>query len=284
MASPATAYLDESGRPRLRESVTGFLDVLGFSNSVLSAAEEGQSQQCLDRVATALDDSRAAVRNSIPLPPNAESGGWAIKVFSDNLLIGNPCDQPGNTATATMFVLRCVQHYQLQMSLGGFFVRGGLTIGPLCVTDDIIFGKALIESYQLESKSAIVPRVVLTEPVFAAAMSHIRSDAGGSSQGDRELLCRDIDGWWFVNYLHAAVGPQGVDWKKVELHKASVMESLSRSARHDVLPKFGWVSRYHNIFCYWHRDDPGYSDQFRIKRVDEESAIERLSSSSLSSG
>ena len=32
-------YLDELGQPRLRESITAFLDLLGFSHSVVSAAE-----------------------------------------------------------------------------------------------------------------------------------------------------------------------------------------------------------------------------------------------------
>jgi hypothetical protein len=161
------------------------------------------------------------------------------------------------------------------MVLGGFFVRGALSLGPLCVTDDIIFGTALIESYQLESKASIVPRVVLTEPVMKLVAEHFHS-GGSSTKLDGELVCHDIDGWWFVNYLQAAIEPGGINWRKVEQHKTSVMASLARSARHDILPKFGWVSRYHNVFCHWHRNSPGYSDDFRIKRVDEESAIQRL--------
>jgi hypothetical protein len=276
MASPTTAYLDDFGRPRLRESITAFLDVLGFSHTVVTAAEAGQSQQCLDSIVRALNDARTLVRGSLLKQQLADSQRWAIKFFSDNLLVGCPCDEPENAATAAMFVLRCVQRYQLQMALSGFFVRGAVTLGPLCVTDEIIFGTGLIESYQLEAKAAIVPRVVLTEPVMKAATERIRSAESQSSSNDNDLLCRDIDGWWFVNYLQAAVEPAGLNWRQIDQHKSAVLASLSRSPRHEILPKFGWVSRYHNVFGHWHRDAPDYSEQFRIKRVDEESAIERL--------
>ena len=86
-----------------------------------------------------------------------------------------------------------------------------------------------------------------------------------------------MDGWWFVNYLDAAQDSRGVQWDLIEQHKTSILESLSHTTRHDVLPKYGWACRYHNVFCHWHRDDPGYSDRYRISRVDEHSTIYRLS-------
>ena len=154
--------------------------------------------------------------------------------------------------------------YQLQNGgVNGYFTRGALAIGPLCITDDIIYGTSLIESYQLESKAAIVPRVIVTEPIHRFVTEHIQSADKPTANDANDLLCHDIDGWWFVNYLNAAEEPSGVNWQLIEQHKASVMASLARSPRHDILPKFGWVSRYHNVFCHWHRNVPGYSDEFR---------------------
>jgi hypothetical protein len=280
MPPPTTAYLDEIGRPRLRESITAFLDVLGFSHTVVTAADTGQSQSCLDSIVSALNDARTFVRSSMS-EDELDPTRWALKFFSDNLVVGYPCDLPTSRATGALFVLRCVQRYQLQMALSGFFARGAITLGPLCITDEIIFGSALIESYQLEAKASIVPRVIVTNPVLKAVVEHIRSADCQHMPDESDLLCRDIDGWWFVNYLQAALEPTGINWKQIDQHRASVLTTLAHSPRHDILPKFGWVSRYHNVFCHWHRHTPGYSDQYRIKRVDEESAIERLSNASL---
>jgi hypothetical protein len=162
------------------------------------------------------------------------------------------------------------------MALNGFFLRGALTQGQVCLTDDIIFGSALLECYELESNASIVPRVILAEPLRELLATALKKGAVPNSADPNSAICHDIDGWWFVSYLEAAATGEGVDWELIERHKQAVLQSLAGITRHDVLPKYGWASRYHNMFCHWHRDAPGYSDRFRIERVDESSTICRL--------
>lgn len=270
--SSVPPYVDSQGKPRLRNSVTGFVDVLGFSHFATAARTIEESQRVLDRVSAAISDSRAFVRNTFASQPLADPGHWALKFFSDNLVFAFPADGDATgQQQAAQFAIHCVQRYQLHMALSGFFVRGAMSLGPICLTDEIIFGSSLIESYVLESKTSIVPRVILTQPLqeLLARKSEAEHETGDS-------ICRDIDGWWFVNYLQAAAGPSGIDWTLVERHKVSVMESLTKTTEHDVLPKFGWSCRYHNVFCHWHRDDPGFHERYRIDRVDEQSTIHLL--------
>jgi hypothetical protein len=284
MPSSTTAYLDETGHPRLRQSIVAFIDILGFSQMSTSSAAVADLQRILDKIAAAIDDSRDFVRETIPDGDRAVGNRWVTKFFSDNLAFGYPTgDDPADQASNAWFIIRCAQRYQLKMTLNGFFVRGALTHGPVCLTDEIIFGTALIECYQLESKASIVPRIVLAEPLQQMLMSSYRSSAKEHrlEAGEEQAICRDVDGWWFINYLEAAQDERGVQWELIEQHKTSILESLSHTTRHDVLPKYGWACRYHNVFCHWHRDDPGYSDQFRISRVDEQSTIYRLRDSNV---
>jgi hypothetical protein len=261
---------------RLRKSIVGFLDLLGFSQAVMSATPEG-SQVLLDKICHAIDDSRSYVRQVLIDHLPSTSSDWTVKFFSDNLVLGYACDTPAvDASTAAHFVIRCVQRYQLRMVVNGLFLRGGLTLGPLCLTDEIIFGKALIESYQLEEKFAVVPRVVLSESLSQIVVQSLQSPNDETKASARDALCRDIDGWWFVNYLQAAEDGGRLDWDLIERHKHSVLQSLSSTNRHDVLPKYGWVCRYHNMFCHWHQNDPGYSAGYRIERDDEQSVIRRL--------
>jgi hypothetical protein len=277
MSELPTAYLDDAGRPRVRMSLVGFFDILGFSHVSTSCATTEQSQRVLDKIAAAIDDSREFVRQAFADDQSARANRWALKFFSDNLALGYPLDEKkGDYASSDWFIIRCTQRYQMGMAMNGFFVRGALTRGPICLTDEIIFGSALVECYQLESKASIVPRVVLAEPMHQEIMKLFRSESGRMPSDVREAICRDVDGWWFVNYLQAAQGSRGVEWELIERHKASILESLSQATRHDVLPKFGWACRYHNVFCHWHRDDPGYMDRYRIDRADEQSTIFRL--------
>jgi hypothetical protein len=281
MTDSPTAYLNNTGRPRLRQSIVAFIDILGFSQSSTSCTSLEDAQRLLDKIATAIDDSRSFVRDSIPDGDGSPGSRWATKFFSDNLAFGYPCDdEADDDASATWFIIRCAQRYQLKMTMNGFFVRGALTHGPICLTDEIIFGSALIECYQLESKASIVPRIVLAEPLQQMAMRSYRAIAHRSDSSIEQAICRDVDGWWFVNYLEAAQDARGVNWDLIEQHKTSILDSLSHTTRHDVLPKYGWACRYHNVFCHWHRDDPGYDDRYRISRVDEHSTIHRLSDTS----
>jgi hypothetical protein len=236
-----------------------------------------RSQELLDKICHAIHDSRSYVREVLADDLPSSRDDWSVKFFSDNLVLGYACDTPAvDVATAALFVIRCVQRYQLRMVINGLFLRGGLTIGPLCLTDEIIFGKALIESYHLEEATAVVPRVVLSESLSQMAVEAFQTGTWSAAITAGGALCRDIDGWWFVNYLQAAIENQKVDWGLVQQHKQSVLESLSSTNRHDVLPKFGWACRYHNMFCHWHQDDRGYSAEYRIDRDDEQSMIRRL--------
>lgn len=273
MSSP---YIDDSQRPRLRPSIAAFLDVLGFSHYSTVSATLEESQQLLDQIHSAIRDSRAFARQFFEDQAFADPSYWALKFFSDNLVIGFPADEEVVDQTqAALFAVRCMQRYQFYMATTGFFVRGAASIGPLCLTDEIIFGSALVECYRLESKASIVPRIVLTQTLTDLVMDAFKNEELDPRETG-QLICRDVDSWWFVNYLHATVTPQGVDWKLVEKHKASVIAYLAKTKTHDVLPKFGWACRYHNVFCHWHRNDPNYSDAYRIDRSDENSTIDLL--------
>jgi hypothetical protein len=251
---------------------------LGFSEASTSSAASTDSQHVLDKIVAAIKDSRDFARQSFPSSNIANAGNWAIKFFSDNLAFGYPFDSNIADPSATAwFIIRCAQRYQFRMAINGYFVRGALTHGPICLTDEIIFGRALVECYQLESKASIVPRVILAEPLQQLILTSGLSDTGQSLPDARAAICRDVDGWWFLNYLDAACQESEINWELVEHHKESILKSLSLTTRHDVLPKFGWACRYHNVFCHWHRDAPGYLDRYRIARADEHSTIFRLS-------
>jgi hypothetical protein len=258
-------------------SIVAFLDILGFSQAIRATTDQEGAQRLVDRILAAIADSRQYVRRTLAKEFATNPDCWALKFFSDNLVVGYPFEGAGiSPASAAWFIIRCAQRYQLRMVLNGFFLRGGLTQGPICLTDDIIFGSALLECYELESKASIVPRAILAESLQALLARSIRERAERIPADAANSICRDVDGWWFVSYLEAAAGDQGVDWDLVEGHKRSILQSLSGATRHDVLPKYGWACRYHNMFCHWHRDSAGYSDRFRVERVDESSAIRRL--------
>lgn len=278
MTITKSPYQDETGCPRLRPSIAGFVDMLGFSSMSVSTGDAAESQRLLERITTAVDDARAIVREYLSTAgASTAHAGWAVKYFSDNLVLGCPTEPDGaDLPRIAAFVIRCAQRYQLQMTKSGFFIRGALTHGLICLTDEIIFGPTLIESYSLEAKTAIVPRLLVSKALQDAVEALCRSTSNDSVDGVDELICQDVDGWWFVNYLQAAVVDGVVDWSSIAQHKEAILASLASTTRQEVLPKFGWACRYHNVFCHWHHADSNYRDEYRIDRIDEQSTIRRL--------
>ena len=123
-----SAYCDDSGRPRLRESVTAYIDLLGFSHNIMVAQSREQSQQTLEKIVDAIKDSRSFVQRAFTSEELFDRSRSATKFFSDNLVFGVPCDADFDDRTsATMVVIRCAQAYQLRMALHGLFARGALT-------------------------------------------------------------------------------------------------------------------------------------------------------------
>src|SRR5262245_552535 len=113
MAETTAAYLDHAGRPRLRQSIVSFIDVLGFSQLSTSCTSMEDSQQLLDKIAAAIDDSRSFVRQAIPDKDLAAGDRWATKFFSDNLAFGFPFnDAVLDRESTAWFIIRCAQRYQ----------------------------------------------------------------------------------------------------------------------------------------------------------------------------
>ena len=107
MPESPTAYLDQAGRPRLRQSIVAFIDILGFSQSSTSCTSMEEAQRLLDKIAAAIDDSRSFVREPITDRESAVGSRWATKFFSDNLAFGYPFDEEaGNHASTAWFIIR----------------------------------------------------------------------------------------------------------------------------------------------------------------------------------
>ena len=130
----------------------------------------------------------------------------------------------------------------------GYALRGGITLGEIHLSRNLMFGPGLIEAYQLEDRSAIDPRIVLSEE----AAETVRQ---GSVDEVDELgwsLLEDQDEHLVVDYLASSIvsyrfesGRDGLEW-----HRDLI---IKRRAQHEkaipVWSKWNWVAQYHNAVC-----------------------------------
>lgn len=145
--------------------VVAFIDVLGWSRAVEASDGDPALRVRMLNAAWAL---AARVQNYVEDDTPDHPSRDEYSQFSDSFVVSFRYDGP----TDLLRLVRLVSEFQSTMLLAGFVLRGGITVGPLFHTREIVFGRAMNRAYELESKLAVAARVVvdpsLTEPLMTA--------------------------------------------------------------------------------------------------------------------
>ena len=252
MTESRNPYIDINGTPKLRRSVVGFIDILGYMDLVKSAKSREDSQDILDRVHLALKRSREHVdpnQSEDALLRLRDKDFSAFRAFTDNIVIGHPIHDDGEIELGSVF--NELSYFQMLMTMEGFFVRGAIAIGDLYMDDIAVFGEGLIEAYEAETTLARDPRIVLAPSAQTAVNRHLEYYSRGSHAPQNRDLLRDSDGQYFVNYLDTLIPENGYFYEKeLSAHKARIEEKLALlRSRPPVWAKYLWAANYHNYWC-----------------------------------
>ncbi|WP_255449625.1 hypothetical protein [Bacillus sp. BPN334] len=147
---------------------------------------------------------------------------------------------------------------QFSLVLDGFFIRGGVSVGPHFMDEETVFGPELITAYNLESQVAVYPRIILSKSSKDKVREYISYSPQPDNAFNSELL-EDMDGEWFVNYLNvlftwyeeeAFNGDFTSFFPYLEAHRDKISSALDTYANnHKLLKKYSWIANYHNYFC-----------------------------------
>jgi len=252
----------EAGKPVHRLSYCAFLDVLGFSERIRSSYKDKTANKLLQEFHAIFD------RRINRLKSEVDESLLYFKSFSDNVLLAHPRFSE-DMESELGFILWSISEYQFEMASKGFFIRGGLSVGPLFVDDNSVYGEALIDAYELESKVAVNPIVILCKNTMKLVDKHIGYYHGEVAPQVRHVLV-NADGRYFINYLSECIvetdDGEELDSKSLKKHKEQIEHALIQyAAQPAVFAKFSWLATYHNYFCDSVSSYPGYSDKLRVK-------------------
>jgi hypothetical protein len=253
----------EKGLPVHRDSYCAFLDVLGFSDRIRKSYKNKTKDQLLQQF-------HAIFKRQIKqLESDVGESLLYFKSFSDNVLLAHPRFSD-DMESEFSFILWSIREYQFAMASQGFFIRGGLSVGSLFVDDNSVYGKALIDAYELESKIAINPIVVMCENTMKLVDQHIGCYSGDSAPQVRDVLVNS-DGRYFINYLSECIletdEGEEVDHQSIKNHKEQIELALANYVdRPEISAKFSWLATYHNYFCDSVSAYHGYSGNLKVDR------------------
>jgi hypothetical protein len=244
-------YVNDGEKPQLKNSVVAFMDILGYRQMAEDAASAGTEPELLLRLHSTLEYGQKFLKGDLTPPKLGLKDFYAVKAFTDNIVIGWPIRTDGESELGSTFFN--LSFFQFNLALAGFFIRGGLSIGPLYMDDIAVFGRGLNEAYDAASRLARDPRIVLASSAEEAVKIHMRYYAEPDYSPQSTDLYRDSDGKVFINYLDSvliAEHESGPFYAELLKHKEVVERSLSEHKNNPVIwSKYGWVANYHNFFC-----------------------------------
>lgn len=254
LVSLKSPYKTKSGKPWMRNSWVAYLDILGFSAQVKGATEAGTANELLLELTTALEEAKV----DLLVDPNdyarlgIQEASYAVKMFTDNVVLGFPIRDDGESEFGRMIYI--VGLWQYALLKHGFFVRGGVTVGPIYMDDDVAFGKGLLDAYETESTLARDPRVVLAPSAMDLVHHHLAYYANVSESPHNFTLLVDSDSQMFVNYLYIPVdGAEGTteEFASDVMHHRDLITSRLKefSGNPTIWSKYAWAGSYHNHFC-----------------------------------
>lgn len=137
-----------------KDCYVAFLDILGFKNIV-------KEQDC-DYIYETMNKLHDLTKHSLNFNGFDIMAYEKIKhiILSDSIVIYIESDIE-DSFVALMHVCYLLQQHLASLEYP-IFLRGGITKGPLCFDDTIVFGNALTQAYLLENNIAVYPRIIFT--------------------------------------------------------------------------------------------------------------------------
>lgn len=155
-----TCYLRWVSNGEYESRVVAFLDILGFSKLVENADDPSWRE--------AIEGVVLTMRNT--LAPNPTMADLRFTQFSDCIVISAQSKSMwglyGVMSGATMLADNLLQRQVL--------LRGGIAVGNLIHTDDVLFGPALLAAHAKDSSGG-PPRICLDQSTVEAIDSYDRS-------------------------------------------------------------------------------------------------------------
>jgi hypothetical protein len=251
----------EAGKPKHRTSYCAFLDVLGFSERIRQSFKNGKGDELLQEFHALLKRQINAIEK------DTNESLLYFRSLTDNIILAHP-QFSDDLESEFAFILWSISEYQFAMAQHGFFIRGGLSIGPLFVDGNSVYGPALVQAYELESKFAVNPIVILCDDVKQLVLSHLRYYGNKQQSPQNRTVLINADGRFFINYLAECYlddGSEEIDWGALHIHKERVEAALTEHrASLAIFAKFSWLAAYHNYFCDLVQTYPRYDPNLRI--------------------
>lgn len=219
------------------ERIVAFVDILGFSD-MISRSEN--NVEIYEKINQALKTIQNVKKHS-------ENTSAKITTFSDNIVISYPADGKDSL----YYILIDLIHLQLELLQLGVLVRGGIAKGKVRHTKEMVFGPAMVAAYELESKYAVYPRIIVEKETVDWEKDNYRKQLYGASYDISDLdSLIERDKYNDIYYIDILKQRQELDYLEDYIsllyNLRNVIVDGLNSHKKEVRVKYIWLKNYFN--------------------------------------
>lgn len=233
----------------LESAIVTFVDIIGFREIARSKS--------LETIKTALDLFKYFAAPQEVEVDNAFSP--IVYGFSDTIVRVFDINSKFNASFPTgMLFHELLDLVRIQGNLinNGLIVRGGVSFGKVGIGDNRVYGPAYIEAYDIESKIATYPRIVVSPKLLEEyktnkLLKSISHTYVQDAEYVYDLLKKGDDGYWFIDYLSNYPGemddPGTMCVEFLRSHQNIILEGAKKMGNSiEIQKKIVWLYNYHD--------------------------------------
>lgn len=212
-----------------------FMDILGFKEITEEAVKK---PEVIDRVKSAINMMKEVFRAS------GYQESRVVTQFSDSIVVSIKVEE----TSGVFWFIADLANIVLNMTIRGFLVRGGISIGNLVHDEETVMGPAMNEAYRLESQVAKYPRVILSDEIIDLSKKHRKDGHSAEEEANyvKGFLKKDVDGHYFLDFLSisAVIEACGAEIDEYVPYLQTVAQLLKTNGNHKldcVRQKYEWL-------------------------------------------
>lgn len=246
-----------------------FLDILGFKNIIDKTVEKNvENEKAIEKLYNDLEEIKTFLIERLKTNKSLiykENNSVKVTQFSDSIIISFESD---NNATL-LILIKTIKELIMNLVNKGILCRGAISYGKLIHNEKIIFGPALNDAYETETKAAIYPRIILDKSIIELGSISKKSKEKFFTKEDIIMndLSKDTDEKYFINYFSKNI----FDYYNVTniesylTNLRTIIINGSKSSKPDIKIKYGWMKNKYNLLIE------------RLKSEDEIKEISKVS-------
>ncbi len=249
---------------KYQKRIVVFLDILGFGEKLIEFEKEAiNSCNGEDFISVNISNLITVFKDAIKYINEIDCNYY---LFSDNICLSIDAENDHSLHFETMFAITdLMQHF----SNIGHFLRGAIDYGWFVDEKKLALGTPLANAYLLESKSAIYPRVLLSDR-YLKYLDELEMNGELSDEAiyyKQYFIRKSCEITYLMPFFNVLKKTNKVEYFKN--YQKQIIQNLSaNSQKEQVYVKYDWLARTFNNFI----------DEYISIHLDMDSEIELLPS------